>query len=255
MTDGMLGRKLRALWRLLERFGALPRLAGADGEGEGEGGEDAGEGGGESAETPASLDRLMESFETFKGEVSGRFDTLSKQIPKPSADEEDDGEGDDEDFEGYSFDFEDNDFDETGDLTPDAQMRALQGMIQQAVADAQRPMLEQQAAERRMSQSNALEDKYPQLKEDDFQDEMIEKTIAFAKQIGAPALAREPALLEIVYLAHRAQEKAGDEVSAGDEREVKLEHGGAARANAAGERDDGDAIVKAAGGGKFRLKV
>lgn len=217
-----------------------------------EGTEGAGENGAAAETQPSSLDKLATSFEKFQTDWTGRFDELSKRIPEPSGDEDDEDDGADDDS-GYEFSFEDDDYTDEGQLTPEAEMKALQQMIQQQVAAELGPEREKAAARERMTQANALEKKYPALREEGFQDEMISATKEFAKQLGAPALAREPALLEIVYLAHAAQEKAGDEIPAGEEQEVTLEHGGAARANRETERDEGDAIVKAATKGRYRV--
>lgn len=243
LADGLLEAHLAA---------ALPRMAGGSEQGEGAAAGAAGAGGeGEGGEPPA-LERLASAFESFKTDVTGRFDSLTERIPAPAAaaaEEED--EGDDE--LGYEFDFEDDDYDEEGALTPEASMKAMQQMMRQVAQEAMQPHLERQQDERRDEAAAALEERYPKLREEKFQDEMIGKTIAFARDLGVPALAREPGLLEIVYLAHEAMENGANEVPAGSEREVVLSRSGAAGGAGEDQEDEGDKIVAAANKGRFRL--
>lgn len=201
----------------------------------------------ETAETTQVPDKLLESLEAFKTDVSGRLDALQQRIPEP-AEEEPEAEDD----PGFEFTFSDEDYGEDGELSQEAQMRALNELVRQQVAEAQRPHLEREAKQRRMSEADALEKQYPDLAKEDVQDAMIEKVVAFANELGVPELAREPKLLEIVYLATEAEKVAADERS-GDEQEFVMERSGAARAAASGQDDTADRIVGAVRKQQFRL--
>lgn len=234
-----------------DRIAALPRMAGGSDQAGG-----AVEGAGAGAEgtegapaTPDALERLASSFEAFQSDVTNRFETITSRLPEQAAEEE----IPDDDL-GYEFEFGEEDYDDEGALTPEASMRAMQDMMRQVAAEQMRPHLEAQAQERRISEADALEERYSKLQDETFQTEMIDETIRFCQEIGRPELAREPRMLEIVYLAHEAQQHAENEVPAGSEREVVLSRSGAAGAGQGEDQgDDGDRIVKLATQGKFRL--
>lgn len=188
----------------------------------------------------AAADRLMAQFEQFTGSVNERFDRL-EQAQQP---EEEDEEEDLSAFELSPDDFEDDDFAEDGNLTPEAQKRAFSQMVKAAVAAELAPERARQAEERRAAEADALEQKYPELGDERVQSDMIERTVEFARAIGNPELAREPKLLEMVYLAEKARGRAGDEIPAGSTQGVRLESGtGAPPAESGQQPDDGDRIV------------
>jgi hypothetical protein len=234
-----------------DRIAALPRMAGGSDQAEGaEGAPGAAEGTEGAAATPDALERLASSFETFQNDVTNRFETITSRLPEQQAEEE----VEDDDLAGYEFEFGEEDYDDDGALTPEASMRAMQDMMRQVAAEQMRPHLEAQAQERRIAEADALEERYSKLQDETFQTEMIDETIRFCQEIGRPELAREPRMLEIVYLAHEAQQHAENEVPAGSEREVVLSRSGAAGAGQGEDQgDDGDRIVKLATQGKFRL--
>lgn len=153
------------------------------------------------------------------------------------------------------------DFDEHGALDPAAQAREMQ-RIAGEIADqriagvqAERAAEREEAAwERRDQQAEALEQKYPDLADDEKSDMYIGIAKELAERLGKPELAIEPEWLERVYLSEKAKETAGDEIPAGNEQGVHVERGGAAAAAATsvGE-DDGDRIVALAGKKRHRI--
>lgn len=248
MTQGTLYGALKDA----DRIAALPRMAGGSDQAEGaaEGAPGAAEATEGAPATPDALERLASSFEAFQSDVTNRFETITSRLPEQAAEED----IPDDDLAGYEFEFGDEDYDEEGALTPEASMRAMQDMMRQVAAEQMRPHLEAQAQERRIAEADALEERYSKLQDSAFQDEMVDETIRFCQEIGRPELAREPRMLEIVYLAHEAQQHAENEVPAGSEREVVLSRSGAAGAGQGEDQDDdGDRIVNLATKGKFRL--
>ena len=78
--------------------------------------------------------------------------------------------------------------------------------------------------------------------------------IQAAEALGNPALAREPAFLEMVYLAAKARERAGQEIPAGSAPGVTLETGpGGSPASSESGDDVADRIVAAGGRKPFRI--
>jgi hypothetical protein len=218
---------------------------------EGQQGANGAEGGAAAAPDTDVASRLMEQFNTFTSDVTSRLDRF-EQAQQPEEDEEDD-----DDLSQYALDpndFSDDDFSDDGNLTPEAQQRAFVEMMRRVAKAELAPFEAQRAEERRVAEADALEEKYPELQEESVQDAMIEKVVAFAKQIGQPELAREPALLEMVYLAEKAKERAGDEIPAGSERTVRLQTGSTAPpAESREQTDDGDRIVSLANKSHYRI--
>jgi hypothetical protein len=166
---------------------------------------------------PSSLDRLAESFEpfeSFQADVRGRFDALTERIPEPPEYEPE--IGDLLDFGDFAP--------EHVELNEDGQRAALEQLVRQAALEEVGPLLGEREKADRMAEANALEQKYPRLRDEAFQDEMIGLAIGEANRVGKPELAREPWWLEKVYLSHAAQQRAATEVPVGEEREVTLEH-------------------------------
>lgn len=226
---------------------ATGQIDAGDGGGAGEGSEEAGDAGGD------SVSRLTQAFETFQGDISSRFDRLEKARAEPEM--EGDEEGDDDDLPGVDFEFADEDFDEQGQVNQEAQMRELAKMMRAVAREENAPILAAREDERRMAEADALEERYPQLADSKYQDEIVEKTVAKAKALGKPELAREPKFLEMVHLEEVARQGAAAETPAGRTQGATLERGGAA-APAGGKdpsEEEGDRIVAAATKGRFRL--
>lgn len=214
-------------------------------------GGDAAAGGGEQA-TGGGGDRLFEAFQSFQQDVTGRLDQFEQRFEEEPAD---DTPADDP-YAGLddAAVFGDEDYDVDGQLTPAAQQRAFQQMVQQGVQAAMQPHLEAQAQQRRDAEADALEAKYPVLGDPAKAGEYIDKCVQQAQLLGRPELAREPAFLEMVYLADEATKKAAAEQSAPAGQEVTLERGGGA-APAEGSQGGNDDAKRIAGLAARRFSV
>lgn len=190
------------------------------------------------------VDKLASSFEKFQSDVMGRFDSLSQRIPEPEpyVDEANPLELDLGDFGPGDVELTD-----AGGLT------AIEELVRRAAVEQVAGLQGVRDRETRLAYANELEAKYPALQDETVQDEMISKTIAFAREIGRPEMAMDPRLLERIYLAHEAERRSASEVPAGRERGVTLERGSAAGAGGLKQEDEGDRIVAAFNRGKFRL--
>lgn len=195
---------------------------------------DAGAAGGGEGATGGGGDRLFEAFQSFQQDVTGRLDQFEQRFEEPADDSEDPYAGLDD-----AAVFGDEDYDVDGQLTPEAQQRAFEQMVQQGVQAAMQPHLEQRAQDRRDAEADALETKYPVLGDPAKAGEYIDKAVQQAQLLGRPELAREPGFLEMVYLADEATKKSAAEQSAGGQQEVTLERGGgAAPADGSGGGND-----------------
>ena len=167
-----------------------------------------------------------------------------------------------EEFEDEPFDaapyfddsrFSDDDFTDDGALSPEAQMRALADMQRAIVREELAPVLEAREQERRDREATALEQRYPELADEQTAVRYVQEGVQAAEALGNPALAREPAFLEMVYLAAKARERAGQEIPAGSAPGVTLETGpGGSPAPAQGDEDAAKRIVAAGRRGGFR---
>lgn len=206
---------------------------------------------------------LLGQFGSKLDGFASRFDGLEERLNTAATsgggeEEAGGGEGEGDEFVPQ---FAVEDFNESGELTVEAQTRAIQEIAQRQVEAALAPQREQAQAQRRDAYADALEQKYPDLQDEATQnavfDAAIQQASMLAQITGRPELAelwREPEYLEVVYLAEQAKKRAGDEVPAGSEREVTLERGGAAGPAAqSGQGDDGDRIVAVAQKSRFRL--
>lgn len=202
----------------------------------------------ESTTTPAAGggDRLAEMFEQFTTQVGSRLDTFEQRLaPAEPAEPEDE--------ELYLPEFDDDDYGEDGEITPEAQMRALAEIVNHVVEERERPIREAEAQRQRDEYADKIEEKYPKLQDPKYREKVIDETVKFAAGIGQPDLARDPRVLERVFLAMEAQERAEGETPAGSEQEVHLERPGAATpTGGTGEMDEGDRIV-ARMNGRHRL--
>ena len=213
--------------------------AGADG---------AGDGGGDSG------DRLFSAFQQFQQQQEQRWGELEQRLPQQQEEEE---AFEDEPFDAAPyFDdsrFSDDDFTDDGALSPEAQMRALADMQRAIVREELAPVLEAREQERRDREATALEQRYPELADEQTAVRYVQEGVQAAEALGNPALAREPAFLEMVYLAAKARERAGQEIPAGSAPGVTLETGpGGSPAPAQGDEDAAKRIVAAGRRGGFR---
>jgi hypothetical protein len=194
----------------------------------------------ETPEAPDQFDKLMQGFESFKTDLDQRLGKVEQALTVPEEEyEEPEPEG-----------LTDADYDQAGGLTPEAAQRELQRMIReeaQKVAQEQiRPIQEQRAAERRASEADDIEARYPELQDEKVLKSMVDLCATEAQALGRPELAAEPRFFEKVYLAAKAGESAVQPSADGADREVGLESAGGASAGEEEADDLGDRIVKAA---------
>lgn len=221
---------------------------GAVSEGGADGAVDAAAGGAEGADGgDAGGDRLFSAFEQFQQQMDGRLGAIEQRIPEAPAEEP---EYEDDPFDASQFfedsRFTDEDFTEDGALSPDAQMRALAEMQRAIVREELQPVLEAREQERRDREATALEERYPELADEQTAVRYVQEGVQAAQALGNPALAREPAFLEMVYLAAKARERAGQEIPAGSTSGATLETGpGGSPAPAQGDEDAAKRIVNA----------
>lgn len=223
---------------------------GADGavDAAGAGADGAGDGGGDSG------DRLFSAFQQFQQQQEQRWGELEQRLPQQQEEES---------FEEEPFDaapyfddsrFSDDDFTDDGALSPEAQMRALADMQRAIVREELAPVLEAREQERRDREATALEQRYPELADEQTAVRYVQEGVQAAEALGNPALAREPAFLEMVYLAAKARERAGQEIPAGSAPGVTLETGpGGSPASSESGDDVADRIVAAGGRKPFRI--
>lgn len=192
------------------------------------------------------FDQLSQSFERFQQDVTSRLDRLGQPDEEP--DEEPD------ELDGLEFQFREDDFEEGGGLSNEAQLREIARMARAIAREEVGTVQAERADERRMTEADALEQRYPQLQDEEYQDKIVEMTRRQAAAFGQPELAREPHFLEMVHLAEQARQGAAAETPAGSTQGATLERGGGAPpAEQSSTEEEGDRIVKAARAGKFRL--
>lgn len=163
--------------------------------------------------------------------VMSRLDELAQSIaslrpPEPEAEPEYDYAFDDSDFDPNAGEWdEDNDPGEPYEqgYEPEVDQEAMQQLdrminerIQQGVQQAVSPfMIQQKAAQ--------LEQKYPDLQQPEVAQRVVQSAERFAHMVGQSSgltpqqvnsLARSPELIERLYLAERAQSRAGQETPA-----------------------------------------
>ena len=203
----------------------------------------------EEAKPDPQFEKLMERMDKFGQDLDARLSPIEQALQPADPDE-------------YLRQFDQSteeqgltqeDYDAQGQITPEAAQRELQRMIREEaekIADervkaAVTPLQEERIAERRAAEADAIEAKYPELQDEKVLSEMVGKTIQAAKSRGRDELAAEPWFFEMVYLAERAGERAGQESPDGAGRDVSLESaGGASAAGAEQEEEDpGDRIV------------
>jgi hypothetical protein len=101
----------------------------------------------------------------------------------------------------------------------------------QAAEQMIQPWMEQQEEQRREVETNQLLEDYPELGEQEVATEVMGEAQEWARDLGNPALAGEPAFVELVHLAAKTAARAGEETPAGGGGEhtvQQLESGGAA---------------------------
>lgn len=123
-------------------------------------------------------------------------------------------------------------------------------MVQDGIRDGLAPYAQEQT----LAQIAALQEKYPDLRDEQIAMEVRDaaQRLVQSSMPGAPADAwKNPALLENVYLARQAGERAEEEVPPTGEPSSELEGPSASTAGSKELEDEGDAIVKAGQHGSF----
>lgn len=118
-------------------------------------------------------------------------------------------------------------------------MQQLDQYVQQRVQQAIEPVrIEQQVTE--------LQNRYPDLQKPEVYTKVFNQAVQEAKRMGNPEMARQPRMIELVYLAQTGQERASQETPAdGGQQGVHLEGGGAAPQEP--EMDAADRMLQAWG--------
>lgn len=220
-------------------------------------GDDAGDEGGDEGGAPD----FTAMFDAFRGDVLERVDVLSSRIPEPQVQERE-PEPQQDFFDPNRF--SDDDFDEEGQLTRQAQQRALNEMIDQRVAELRAPEIAERETQRRTTEADALEVQYPDLADPEKRAPVLRSAQEFAgfmaKATGNDLFAdswREPKFVEMVYLAMAGKQAAAGQQPAGRQKGVTFERGGSAGPAGASGDDGGKAtakrIVDLAGSTKYRL--
>lgn len=193
------------------------------------------------------FDQLSQSFERFQQDVTSRLDRIGQRDDEEPEEEPDE-------LDGLEFQFGEDDFEESGALSNEAQLREIARMARSIAREEVGTVQAERADERRMTEADALEQRYPQLQDEAYQDKIVEMTRRQAAAFGQPELAREPHFLEMVHLAEQARQGAAAETPAGSTQGATLERGGGAPpAEQSSTEEEGDRIVKAARAGRFRL--
>lgn len=207
--------------------GAAPAEGGTEGEENGSQGLD--------------LSPVMERMD----EVAGRLDQFGQRLDEATQPPPED------EFAGQQPQEPDIDWDQLAGLDPqDPQVQAAiqreeaQRAAQAAVQEAVAPMLQQQQQERIEAEGEDLLEEYPELQQEQNaaalnQDAQVWAS-DIAKTLGNPqlaSLAGVPAFLELVHLAAKTAERAGEETPAGqgNQGQVTLEGGSAPNSGSAQE--------------------
>lgn len=231
------------------------------------------QGGGESTEQSqdtgqeAQDSRLLQEFENFRTDVTSRLQQMQDSYEVEDDEGEEEEQAADEVGTGAPQ-FTDDDFDDNGNLSQEAQSRALRGVMQDVFAEMIQPHVEEtrQIRNERMQEKNDayadyLEATYPDLQDADTQNEVLEQAAVqagyYAEAMGRPELAElanSPQFIEQIYLAEQAKKGKGVAGAAG-QQDVQLETGGSAGPAPAALDDDamGDKIVNAGRNRRFRL--
>lgn len=116
----------------------------------------------------------------------------------------------------------------------------ISDQVQQGVQQAITPHIQRQKADE-------LERRYPDLADPQKAGQVVQATAQWAQRMGRPDLARDPELVELVYLAEQARTRAAQETPAENGSSgVHLETGGAAPQGQE-EESAGDRMLRAWG--------
>lgn len=172
--------------------------------------------GGEQTQDPGIVDQLSSRFDQLEGGLGEIRDWIQGQQPQ----EEQFGYED-----AYQQQFQQQQqFDQYGQpveqepqqLDPQMVQQMIQQGINQGLAPIQQHLLGQQL--------NQLADKYPDMRNPEVLAKIDQRTGQIAQRLGNPNLATDPEIVEMAYMAHRAQELASQQTPAGQQQgEFSLE--------------------------------
>jgi hypothetical protein len=208
----------------------------------------------EAPERDSGVSQLAEKFDGFLNDFGSWREQIDSRFAEPEADDE----SEEAPFSPDEF------FQEDGSITPDDLQQWIDHAAEQKAQEYVKPLQEQMsaaqaAAEQRRLESAAdqLEEKYPILGDEEYQERFIQtaqqQAMALAQAVGNPDLAetlwRQPEFMENIHLAMQARERAVNEVPAGSENGMALERGNSLGPTSPNDSDDDIAkrIVSAKG--------
>lgn len=194
------------------------------------------------AEGTAGLDLgpLSQRFDQMEERIGPMLERIEQGLPAPEGGEPEAGAEEGDPFAGVDLDAL---FGADGQPDPAAAEQVLQSM-QAATQAAVGPLAAEVAQMRADRQAEVLTTQYPELNDQATLDWVARDAAERAHSMGDPNLARNPGIIELVYLAGKAQRTAAQETPAGTEGAAALEGGGGA-APAPTSEDRGQAIVDA----------
>ncbi len=235
--------------------GAGEGAAPAEGAGEGQGQQQGGEAAQQQAGLPEAFEQRFNDFEQRFGGVPDQISQLMDAFQ---------GQGEEQGIQqeaqspfilgadGQVYDLRTgglaNPADLVGggeELTPEAIDQRIQERAQQIAQEAVAPL----KAEQQAQQLAALEESYPDMRDPKKARAVVDEARRMAERIGAPEAWRDPEVLEQVYLAQQARERAEQPPEAEAGEVAELEQPGAGRVQEPGGSDIADEIVKAGSGG------
>ena len=177
---------------------------------------------GDGGAQPGGLDKLASSFEKFQTDTFARLDALAQRMPEPE-EEPDAFYVDDANQVELGTDYE---------LTDQGALAALEQRVRDEALEHVAGLRDAPSQMEAMAQLEALERRYPELQDPQYQDAFVDEVHPYAHAIGRPDLAVNPVFVERLYLASRAERAGEDETPAGAESGVVLERSAAAGAGA-----------------------
>lgn len=225
--------------------------------GEGEGGQE--QGGVSLSELSGRMDAWEQRFGSQIGELGSRFDEFSSALQDEPDDEPEQpqrpGRYVQDPESGTIFDritgepLSDDEAARFGEPEPMSR-QDLSSMIEDRAREIAREENRSLHEAEQTRQIRALEEHYPELRTDDRAKLVADEAKEFAAELGLPEAWKSPRVLEQVYLAQKARERAGQEEPADGQYDGQLESAGAMPPSAEGT-DVGDAIVNAGRGDGF----
>jgi hypothetical protein len=174
----------------------------------------------QSTQDPGIVDQLSTRFDQLEGGLGEIRDWITGQQADPYAPQ--DPYAQTEAYQPQQLDPYGQPVQGEGQaLDPQMVQQMIQQGINQGLAPIQQHLLGQQL--------NALADKYPDMRTPEVLAKIDQTTGQIAQRMGNPNLATDPEIVEMAYMAHRAQQLASQQTPAGQHNEgATLEQSGAA---------------------------